>query len=76
MTEACRSWFLPYTRVTPCPACSLAGAPTLPLAPITGSVVLLPQIVPALRNHTPRRPLTQVWGFLRFLNCENGRVLS
>lgn len=39
--------------------CSLASAPTQELAPIAGSVVLLPQIVPALRNVNAKRPLTQ-----------------
>ena len=38
---------------------SLASAPTQELAPIAGSVVLLPQIVPALRNVNAKRPLTQ-----------------
>ena len=32
--------------------------PVVSLDSIAGSVVLLPQIVPALRNNTPRRPLT------------------
>jgi hypothetical protein len=50
---------------------SLAGAPAVQLASIAGSVVLLPQIVPMLRNNHPRRPLTQAhadpyaWGLPR-----------
>ncbi|KAK9909018.1 hypothetical protein WJX75_006097 [Coccomyxa subellipsoidea] len=32
--------------------------PIISLESITGSVVMLPQIVPALRNNSPRRPLT------------------
>ena len=50
---------LPISSLWVCPVCSLASAPTQELAPIAGSVVLLPQIVPALRNVNAKRPLTQ-----------------
>ncbi|CAL8461766.1 g1297 [Coccomyxa elongata] len=37
---------------------TLGEVPVVSLDSIAGSVVVLPQIVPALRNNTPRRPLT------------------
>jgi hypothetical protein len=64
--------FLWHTCPCPCPynmskrrateASLCAGVfravPTVTLAPIEGSVIILPQIVPALRNNGIRRPLT------------------
>jgi hypothetical protein len=38
--------------------CWCREVPIISLESITGSVVMLPQIVPALRNNSPRRPLT------------------